>query len=284
MNKLWKCTYCSAKIGVINKQQISNHYKSCNQYKLYKNRILTKEFLYNEYVNVGKAANQISQEIGIGVNPIIKALCKFEIPTRSVKESNNMKLYRDRINSTNLEKYGAVNPLSKNTIPYHTKNKTVLTKYGVDNVRKAPVIIDKIKKKLRVWRDENGHSTLGHKHSTVTKLKMRESNIKYRNTLDKCKQYCYNKNSISILEAKAKELGITDIQHAENGGEFQICGYFVDGYSKETNTVFEYDEKYHFRNGKLKDKNIQRQYIIMNELNCKFIRINYENKIYHESK
>tara|TARA_R110000751_G_scaffold173040_1_gene279471 strand:+ start:527 stop:1135 length:609 start_codon:yes stop_codon:yes gene_type:complete len=86
----------------------------------------------------------------------------------------------------------------------------------------------------------------------------------------------YNKLSIPILEAKAKELGITDLQHAENGGEFQVCGYFVDGYSKEHNIVFEYDEKHHFKNGNLKEKDIKRQSQIEKTLDCKFIRIAQE--------
>lgn len=83
----------------------------------------------------------------------------------------------------------------------------------------------------------------------------------------------YNKSSISILENKAKELEITDLQHAENGGEFYIkeLGYWVDGYSKEKNIVIEYYEKHHNRRVK-KDKIRQSQ--ITNLLNCKFIIIN----------
>ena len=91
----------------------------------------------------------------------------------------------------------------------------------------------------------------------------------------------YNPNSISIIEQKADELGITDLQHAENGGEFHIkeLGYWVDGYSSEKNIVIEVDEEYHFDvNGKLKQKDIQRQVEIIKELNCKFIRVNIETK------
>lgn len=82
----------------------------------------------------------------------------------------------------------------------------------------------------------------------------------------------YNKNSISILEQKAKELGITDLQHAENGGEFYIkeLGYWVDGYSKEKNIVIEYYEKYH-KSRIEKDK--QRKKEIKKYLKCKFIII-----------
>jgi len=82
----------------------------------------------------------------------------------------------------------------------------------------------------------------------------------------------YNISSIPILEQKAKELGITDLQHAENGGEFYIkeLGYFVDGYSKEKNIVIEYYENHH---SKKIEKDLQRQNEITNLLKCEFIII-----------
>lgn len=56
----------------------------------------------------------------------------------------------------------------------------------------------------------------------------------------------YNKSSIPILEAIAKEHG-WNIQHAENGGEFYTgIGYFVDAYDKEKNIVLEFDEAAHY--------------------------------------
>jgi len=84
----------------------------------------------------------------------------------------------------------------------------------------------------------------------------------------------YNPSSIPIIEEKARELGITDLQHAENGGEFYIkeLGYWVDGYSAKKNIVLEYDEKYHNKpSQKLKDKIREKE--IKDYLNCKFIRI-----------
>jgi hypothetical protein len=86
----------------------------------------------------------------------------------------------------------------------------------------------------------------------------------------------YNPSSIPIIEAKARELGITDLQHAENGGEFYIkeLGYWVDGYSKEKNIVIEYDEPHHFdENGNLKSRDVIRQKEIEEYLQCVFIRI-----------
>ena len=89
----------------------------------------------------------------------------------------------------------------------------------------------------------------------------------------------YNPNSIPIIEEYGNIHGYK-FQHAENGGEYQVCGYFVDGYDKEKNVVIEYDEKHHFtKNGKLKESDKIRQQNIINELNCKFIRINYKGEI-----
>lgn len=70
----------------------------------------------------------------------------------------------------------------------------------------------------------------------------------------------------------------THIQHALNGGEYHIeeLGYWVDGYDKVNNIVYEFDEKHHFNeDGNLKLKDIQRQKLITEHLKCKFIRIHY---------
>ena len=66
------------------------------------------------------------------------------------------------------------------------------------------------------------------------------------------------------------------IQHAMNDGEYHIkeLGYWVDGYDKENNIVYEWDEKHHFKyGGTLKEKDINRQKEIEEFLKCKFIRI-----------
>jgi hypothetical protein len=62
------------------------------------------------------------------------------------------------------------------------------------------------------------------------------------------------------------------IQHAMNGGEYYIkeLGYWVDGYDKENNVVYEFDEDYHkYR----KERDLKRQQEIEKFLGCVFIRI-----------
>lgn len=92
----------------------------------------------------------------------------------------------------------------------------------------------------------------------------------------------YNKSSILILEAIAKEHG-WNIQHAENGGEFYTgIGYFVDAYDKEKNVVLEFDESVHYvdiENNILREKDIIRQKEIIEHLHCEYWRYNSVTKI-----
>lgn len=51
----------------------------------------------------------------------------------------------------------------------------------------------------------------------------------------------YSRKGINWLEHLREETG-ADIRHAENGGEFKVPGtnYSVDGFCRETNTVYEF--------------------------------------------
>ena len=130
----------------------------------------------------------------------------------------------------------------------------------------------RIKKQLAVGEN---NPMFGKEHSEITKKKMRCSYTEYmKQKYENEGQFYpnYNVNSIPIIEQKAKELGITDLQHAENGGEYYIkeLGYFVDGYSKEKNIVIEYHEKKHKYQI---EKDLKRQQEIEKVLNCKFVII-----------
>lgn len=90
----------------------------------------------------------------------------------------------------------------------------------------------------------------------------------------------YNPAACEYFEKLSKEKNI-NIQHALNGGEFHIkeLGYFVDGYDKENNVVYEYDEPFHYNiDGTLKEKDSKRQKEIENLLKCDFIRIKQKQK------
>lgn len=55
--------------------------------------------------------------------------------------------------------------------------------------------------------------------------------------------------------------------------QYQIDSFFLDGYIAELNLPIEIDEKEHFINGKLCERDMQRQKYIQKKLNCKFMRI-----------
>ena len=161
------------------------------------------------------------------------------------------------------------------------------TKQKMSKAQKGRIITEETK--LRMSKAQKGRT-----FTEETKQKMSKSRKAYfkNMTLSEYDEYCkqqrlvsittweskhgvypnYNPLSIPIIEQKAKDLGITDLQHAENGGEFHIkeLGYWVDGYSKEKNVVIEYYEDFHESQ---KDKDLRRQDEIIKHLGCEFIII-----------
>lgn len=76
-----------------------------------------------------------------------------------------------------------------------------------------------------------------------------------------------------------------NLQHALNGGEIEIDGYWLDGYDKEKNIVFEFDEPYHYidwKNNILREKDIDRQNYIINKLHCEFYRYNQRKDYFYK--
>ena len=126
------------------------------------------------------------------------------------------------------------------------------------------------RQKMRNSNLGENNGMFGKKHTHKVKLDGRLRRIKEIEEKHGQIMPNYNPKAIPIILQKAKELEITDLQHAENGGEFQVCGYFVDGYSKEKNIVIEYYEPFH---KKQKERDERRKQEIINELNCMFIEI-----------
>lgn len=121
-------------------------------------------------------------------------------------------------------------------------------------------------------------------HTEKTKRVLREKMIHYINTLnsDGLRQH-FSEKGCEYIDELNKKFG-WNLVHAKNGGEKEICGYFLDGYDEKLNIAFEYDEPYHYKdvyNNILRDRDIQRQKNIINELNCVFYRYNEKlNKLY----
>lgn len=156
---------------------------------------------------------------------------------------------------------------------------------------KTPDEILIIHKKAAQTRKENiklgkyKHNWFGKHHTEESKEKTRKSTIKYIESLPNYNgtRARYSHKACEYIN-KLNEEKHWNLQHAENGGEYFIAGYFVDGYDKDLNIVFEYDEPAHYINKEeniLKDRDIQRQQNIINKLNCEFWRYNeYLNFLY----
>ena len=97
-----------------------------------------------------------------------------------------------------------------------------------------------------------------------TKRKIREWAIKY------IKETCggirpnIGKNEKQILDKLEQDIGYKIIR------QYNICGYFLDGYIKELNIAIEVDEEFH---NKRKQKDEEREDNVKNELKCEFLRI-----------
>lgn len=241
-----KCKYCEKEIEIKGKNSMNGHITNCIEFKNWRDKTFNYDYLYEEYVVNGKSALQIANENGWSSSTIVnKQLRRVGIDVRNVKQSHKMDLYKERIETTNMDRYGAINPLSKGTIPFEKRNDTVKEKYGVDNV----------------FQDTN------------VKEKIRQSGA-YKSLFPN-----YNIKSIPIIEQYGKEHGY-NFQHAENGGEYYVdgLGYYLDGYDIEKNVAIEIDEPHHFtKSGKLRKKDIIRQDKIEKKLGCKFVRIKYED-------
>lgn len=161
---------------------------------------------------------------------------------------------------------------------WENKSKDELHKIYIKsgNTRKEKLEHDKDGKAINNW--------YGKHHKEESKQKTRESTIKYIKNLFGDFRTRYNKNACKYID-KLNKKNHWNLQHAENGGEFQINGYFVDGYDKDLNIVFEYDEPKHYKdiqNNILKNKDIKRQNNIIASINCKFYRYNEAINLFYE--
>lgn len=125
----------------------------------------------------------------------------------------------------------------------------------------------------------------GRKCSDVTKLKISQKILGLRRTeetreklriakliqlKDQGISRGFNRAACSFMERLNKNHGFQFI-HAENGGEVMIGGYMVDGYDREKNIVFEYDEPKH-ENFNRKAKDLQRTSSLIQKSGCKVLR------------
>jgi hypothetical protein len=121
------------------------------------------------------------------------------------------------------------------------------------------------------------------KSSKIHKKKMSSKEVREKLRVAKLKQIKelgtqtnYNAEACEFINKLNKERN-WNLQHALNGGEIRIGGYSLDGYDKEKNIIFEYDERKH-EIKTIKEKDKVREQIIIQKINPKiFIRYSEKN-------
>lgn len=128
--------------------------KSSNskEYRDYVNSFLTRDLLIEltDKYSANQICNEIFKPIGYKIAPasFIRRCNKLGINTLTIKEQSNRRETREKYKNTCLKKYGSENVLSKDTISYHKRNKTVKRKYGVSNVFQLKENIEKSRKTM----------------------------------------------------------------------------------------------------------------------------------------
>ena len=131
-------------------------------------------------------------------------------------------------------------------------------------------------KQKKEWIKNISSSKMGHEVSQEVRDKIGKTVREYRfNEIKEkfgVKFPNYNSVGCGIINDYNKKYGF-NFQHAENGGEVCIDGYWPDGIDEKRKTIIEIDEKRHFNpDGTYKEKDTRRQKYLEG-LGYKFIRI-----------
>lgn len=157
------------------------------------------------------------------------------------------------------------------------KEKSVELKEKMSN--RIRTVEENIKRSLSCKKSRCGFGNKGRRCTPENRKKARIRSIAMLKATNVRFHPGYNKRGCEFFDKLSKYTG-NAIRHALNGGEYHIqeLGYWVDGYDKENNIVYEFDEKYlHYDvYGNLREKDILKQKEIIEFLKCRFIRIKWD--------
>lgn len=132
-----ECPVCKSKKR-LNPRHIKNCFGDDKDYKfkyiLHNIPTLTYEEMHKLYVDEKWSIPMLCEKYVLDIKAICYLLNYFKIHIRSIKETRKLSEYKERIEKTNIERFGAINPLSKGTSAFHKRNQTVFDKYGCENV------------------------------------------------------------------------------------------------------------------------------------------------------
>lgn len=145
-------------------------------------------------------------------------------------------------------------------------------KEKISNTNKGRLLTEEHKQKLRTSKSEETKYKL--RIATIEDLKKKGILVGKNSSKN------FNPSACRFIDGFGKKNGY-NFRHAMNGGEVELYGYFVDGYDKENNIIFEYDEKHHKSSYCLKKDKIRQNNLIKNINPNKFIRYDeMNNRLY----
>jgi hypothetical protein len=122
---------------------------------------------------------------------------------------------------------------------------------------------------LKMWEnpDHISHMKMVHESDDYRRKRRIITRNLLKQKLGNGRIAAYSKKACYFVDELNKKFG-WNLVHAENGGEYEIDGYSLDGYDTNKNIIFEYDEPHHYNfDGSLKKKDIQRQNDLIKSLN-----------------
>jgi len=210
--------------------------------------------------------NNHGNEYPLQVNIIQEKMKKTMVEKYGVEFSLQSDEIKEKIKRTNVARYGFIAPIKNNNIKNKVKQ-TNIERYGVEYISQSHIIKEKSKKSnekkygveyasqkhlANVIKLFNNYDWLYDQYITLNKTPEQISKefntskttiLRYlhKNKIDIQYIVGYSLKCIQWLDSIMEKEGIF-IQHALNGGEYRLPGtrYKVDGFNKETNTVYEF--------------------------------------------
>lgn len=252
---------------------------------------LDRETVYEYYVEKEWSQKMIAEKFDCSRGTVRNRLERFGIEKRSHSECLETAYEKDRKEPINQE--GEQNPfygknhseeskrkMSKSAKERYKENEHPMKEKGLMGVWKEKYS----KKKFEKKKDEF-YETVSKTMTGVSKTEEHRRNIRkafvqeMKNKLGEFDGFVpnYNPDACRLIEEYGEKHGY-NFQHAENGGEVFVAGYWVDGYDEEANVAIEVDEPHHYnRNGDLREQDRQKERKVKNELDCKFIRLRIDD-------
>lgn len=149
---------------------------------------------------------------------------------------------------------------------------------------KNPLAYEKSSKtRKELFLEGKLNTTKGNKLSDEHKFSISEGTKKYLKQLPNQGGARFSLKACKYIDKLNEQKG-WHLQHGLNGGEVTCGPYYLDGYDKDLNIAFEYDElKHHYDcNGNLCEHDKEKMEYIKKQLGCRFFRYNEKLDLLYE--